>query len=116
MDAQRTHGNMELGKHAAECVFIWTRCISKLCAAIEHLCCSWQVDLCNKGKKYEELQWVNKEYGWTWIVLKIKRRAFIITDIYHREPKIIYAALGRLTGQVKVASYNHESSHKFSSA
>eukprot|EP01018_Ginkgo_biloba_P036306 Gb_38750 [translate_table: standard] len=106
LSACRIHGNMELGKRAAEC-------LSKL----EPLNAASYVLLSNiysaagrwddaaKMRKMMKDMGVKKNPGCSWIKVKNKLHVFAVEDRSHPETEEIYATLGRLDLQIKEAGY-----------
>eukprot|EP01018_Ginkgo_biloba_P029573 Gb_20749 [translate_table: standard] len=106
LGACRIHGNMDLGKRAAEWVLELEPqdpasyvLLSNIYAAAAR----WDDVTKVRNTMYE--RGVRKEPGCSWIELKSRWHAFVIGDTSHPEAEMIYAELDRLTAQMKMAGY-----------
>jgi hypothetical protein len=106
LGACRIHGNVELGQHAAECLF-----------ALEphnpapYVLLSNMYAAAGRWKEVTRLRvlmkerGIKKEPGCSWIEVKNRVHAFLVGDKSHPETEKIYAMLGRLAEQMKEAGY-----------
>eukprot|EP01018_Ginkgo_biloba_P029684 Gb_04091 [translate_table: standard] len=106
LGACRTYGNVELGKHAAECILALEPedaaayvLLSNIYAAAGR----WD-DVANVRKMMKENR-VKKEPGCSWIELKGRLHKFVVRDKSHPQTKKIYKKLEELTEQMKEAGY-----------
>eukprot|EP01018_Ginkgo_biloba_P037964 Gb_20910 [translate_table: standard] len=106
LGACRIHGNMELGKHAAEHILLLEPkdaaayvLLSNIYAAVG----CW-ADVANLRKLMKDRQ-VEKEPGCSWIQIKNKVHAFVVSDRSHPQTEEIYSKLAELTRQMKAAGY-----------
>eukprot|EP01018_Ginkgo_biloba_P030838 Gb_14966 [translate_table: standard] len=106
LGACRIHGNMELGKHAAECLIELEPqnaapyvMLSNIYAAVGR----W--DDAIKMRTMMKDRGVKKEPGCSWIEVKNRVHAFLVEDRSHPKTEDIYATLEALAGQTKEAGY-----------
>eukprot|EP01018_Ginkgo_biloba_P008643 Gb_28762 [translate_table: standard] len=106
LGACRIHGNMELGKHAAECVFELEPqdnatyvLLSNIYAAVCRWDDVWMVRKMMKDKG------VKKEPGLSWIEVKNEMHVFVAGDKSHPQMDEIHVILETLTRQMKEAGY-----------
>eukprot|EP01018_Ginkgo_biloba_P010984 Gb_29028 [translate_table: standard] len=106
LGASRIHGNMELGKRAAEHIFKLEPenagmyvLLSNMYAAVGR----W--DDVTKLRVMMKDRGVKKEPGCSWIEVKNSVHAFLVGDKSHPQIEKIYAKLGRLAEQMRAAGY-----------
>eukprot|EP01018_Ginkgo_biloba_P022430 Gb_00259 [translate_table: standard] len=106
LGACRIHGNIELGKHAAECILELEpqdRATYVLLSNIYAALGRW--DDVAKVRKMMKDRGVKKEQGLSWIEVKNRVHTFSVQDRSHPQTEEIYAKLEELTGQMREAGY-----------
>eukprot|EP01018_Ginkgo_biloba_P034481 Gb_05488 [translate_table: standard] len=104
--ACRIHGNMDLGKRAAEGLLELDSendATYVLLANIYAAGGRW--DDVAKVRKLMKDKRVKKNPGWSWIEIKNKVHTFTVEDRTHPQTSEIYTTLERLAGQMKAAGY-----------
>eukprot|EP01018_Ginkgo_biloba_P040301 Gb_16664 [translate_table: standard] len=106
LGACRVHSNIELGGHAAECLFQlepqnagYYVIVSNIYAAA----CMW--DAVVKVRNMMKDRGVKKRPGCSWIEVKNKVHAFVVGDRSHPQTEKIYAKIESLAWQMKAAGY-----------
>jgi pentatricopeptide repeat protein len=106
LSACRVHGNMELGKCAAESLFELepeNPAIYVLLSNIYAAAGRWddvaKIRTLMKGRQ------VKKKPGCSWIIVKNKVHTFVVEDRSHPQTTEVYARLDRLAEQMKEAGY-----------
>eukprot|EP01018_Ginkgo_biloba_P026983 Gb_37624 [translate_table: standard] len=102
----RLHGNMELGKQAAESLIAAEPHNSATYVLLSNIYASagmW--DDVKKVRQMMKDRGVKKETGYSWIEIKNKVHAFIAGDRSHPQTEKIYAKLEQLTGQIRETGY-----------
>eukprot|EP01018_Ginkgo_biloba_P011645 Gb_37070 [translate_table: standard] len=106
LGACRIHGNMELGKRAAECLLELEPqnpaayvLLSNICSAAG----SW--DEAAKVRKMMNERGVKKEPGLSWIEINNKVHTFVARDRLHPQTQQIYEKLEELTVSLKETGY-----------
>eukprot|EP01018_Ginkgo_biloba_P007965 Gb_22613 [translate_table: standard] len=106
LGACRVHGNIELGKRAAEFLFeLKPECTGThvLLANINAAAGRW-VDAANVRQMMKN-KGLKKEPGRTWIEVKNRVHIFVADDRSHPQTKEIYAMLDRLVEQMEEAGF-----------
>jgi pentatricopeptide repeat protein len=106
LGACRIHGNMELGKYAAECLFKLEPHSAGpyvLLSNIYSAAGMWEDAA--KIRKLMKQRGVTKKPGYSWIEVNNKVHTFCVADRSNPESEEIYATLERLTEQIKQAGY-----------
>eukprot|EP01018_Ginkgo_biloba_P035646 Gb_29801 [translate_table: standard] len=106
LSACRIHGNIELGKRAAECLFDLETKDSGLYALLSNIYATggrW--DDVAKVRKMMKERGVKKNPGCSWIEVKNRVHAFVVNDKSHPQTEEIYATLEALAWQMKQAGY-----------
>eukprot|EP01018_Ginkgo_biloba_P022114 Gb_05939 [translate_table: standard] len=104
--ACRIHGNMELGKHAAEHVLDLEPHNDATYVLLSNMYAAagcW--DDVARVRKMMKAKVVKKEPGLSWIEVKDRVHSFVVGDRSHPQTEKIYAKLERLTRQMKRAGY-----------
>ncbi|XP_057828703.2 pentatricopeptide repeat-containing protein At2g27610 [Cryptomeria japonica] len=106
LGACRIHGNLELGKHAAECILALEpedTATYVLLSNIYAVLGRWE-DVA-KVRKLMKAKGLRKEQGLSWIEVKDKVHTFGVQDRSHPQTDEIYLKLEELTGQIKKIGY-----------
>eukprot|EP01018_Ginkgo_biloba_P003052 Gb_20350 [translate_table: standard] len=106
LSACRIHGNIELGKRAAEHILELKQQIVATYVLLSNMYAAagmWG-DVAKVRKSMKD-RGVKKEPGCSWIEFKNKRHTFFTGDRSHPQNDEIYAMLERLSGQMKEAGY-----------
>lgn len=106
LGACRIYGNLELGKHAAECIIRLEPeddaayvLLSNIYASLD------QWDCVEKVRNMMESRGLKKKIGQSWIEVKNKLHSFAARDESHPQTKEIYEKLVELNRQMKAAGY-----------
>eukprot|EP01018_Ginkgo_biloba_P013032 Gb_17734 [translate_table: standard] len=100
------YGNIELGKHAAECIFeLEPRDASAYVLLSNLYAAAGRWDDREKVRKMMEERGLKKVTGRSWIEVKNRVHTFIARDRSHPKVDEIYAKLEELAGQMKEAGY-----------
>eukprot|EP01018_Ginkgo_biloba_P006827 Gb_25737 [translate_table: standard] len=106
LGACRMHGNMELGKLAAEKLFEMDPQNSGTHVLLSNIyAAAGRWDDVAKVRKMMKDRGVKKETGRSWIEVKNKVNTFVSDDTIHPQTEEIYAKLKTLTGQMEQAGY-----------
>eukprot|EP00253_Pinus_taeda_P001206 PITA_01206 len=106
LSACRVHGNVELGKHAAEHILELEPQDSAAYVLLSNIySAAGQWDDRAKVRKLMEDRRVKKETGYTWIEVNGKVHTFVARDRSHSHTTEIYSMLEQLYGQMKGAGY-----------
>eukprot|EP01018_Ginkgo_biloba_P022446 Gb_27176 [translate_table: standard] len=106
LGACRIHGNLELGKRAAECALELEPDDAATYVLLSNMfAAAGMRDDATKVRKMMRDRGVRKEPGQSWIEVKDKVHAFVVGDRIHPQTDEIYAKLQSLTWQMKVAGY-----------
>eukprot|EP01018_Ginkgo_biloba_P019308 Gb_12426 [translate_table: standard] len=106
LGACRVYSNMELGKHAAECLIELKPQSSSTYVVLSNIYAAvgrW--DDASKVRKLMEERGVKKEVGCSWIEIKENVHAFHTGDKSHPQMEEIDATLEVLTGKMKEVGY-----------
>ncbi|XP_057822921.2 pentatricopeptide repeat-containing protein At1g11290, chloroplastic isoform X2 [Cryptomeria japonica] len=106
LSACRTHGNIKLGKRAAEQLLELEPKESAPYVLLSNIYAMenrW--DDVSKVRKMMKDRGVAKEPGQSWIVVKEKVHAFYVEDTSHPQTEEIYTKLEELSGQIADAGY-----------
>ncbi|KAK7822492.1 pentatricopeptide repeat-containing protein [Quercus suber] len=98
----RIHGNIELGRKAAECLIELEPQSSApyvLLSSIYAVLGRWE--LVEKVRKLMDERQVRKERAVSWIEIENKVNAFTVADRFHPLKEVIYSVLEHLTGQME---------------
>eukprot|EP01018_Ginkgo_biloba_P018941 Gb_33115 [translate_table: standard] len=106
LGACRIHNNVEIGKHAAECLFeLEPQNAARYVLLSNIYAAAGRWDDVEKVRKMMKERGVNKKPGCSWIEVKSRVHAFITEDTSHSQVEEIYATLERLGGLMKEAGY-----------
>eukprot|EP01018_Ginkgo_biloba_P036720 Gb_30661 [translate_table: standard] len=106
LGACRNHGNMELGKHAAECLLELEPHEDAAYVLLSNIYAAHGMwDDRAKVRKLMRDKGLRKEPGCSWIEVKKMVHAFIVEDRSHPQTQEIYAKLDELMGQMKAVGY-----------
>eukprot|EP01018_Ginkgo_biloba_P012654 Gb_23605 [translate_table: standard] len=106
LGACRVHGNMELGKRAAECILELEPQDSAAYVLLSNIYgAAGKWDDRAKVRKLMEDRGLKKETGYSWIEVDRKVHTFIARDRSHSQTVEIYAKLEQLTEQMKDLGY-----------
>eukprot|EP01018_Ginkgo_biloba_P012655 Gb_23604 [translate_table: standard] len=106
LGACRVHGNLELGKHAAQCILELEPEDSATYVLLSNIYgAAGQWEDSAKVRKLMDDREVKKEAGYSWIVVKNGVHTFIARDRSHPQTAEIYAKLEQLNVQMKEAGY-----------
>eukprot|EP01018_Ginkgo_biloba_P032396 Gb_27797 [translate_table: standard] len=106
LGACRIHGNMELGKHAAEChIELEPQNAAPYVVLSNIYAAAGMWDDVAKTREMMTERGVKKKPGCSWIRIKNTVHAFVIEDNSHPQSEEIYATLDTLAGQIKDAGY-----------
>eukprot|EP01018_Ginkgo_biloba_P033989 Gb_34779 [translate_table: standard] len=104
--ACRIHGNMDIGKRAAECLFELEPQNSSTYVLLSNIyAAAGRWDDAAKVRKMMKVRGVIKKPGCTWIEVKNRVHSFVAEDRSHPQTEEIYATLERLAGLMKAAGY-----------
>eukprot|EP01018_Ginkgo_biloba_P010582 Gb_16515 [translate_table: standard] len=106
LGASRIHGNMEVGKHAAECLLELEPHDSSTYVLLSNIYAAanrW--DDVARVRKMMKDRGVKKEPGRSWIDVNNRVHRFVADDRSHPQAEKIYAMLERLSEQMKNAGY-----------
>eukprot|EP01018_Ginkgo_biloba_P036698 Gb_40436 [translate_table: standard] len=106
LSASRVHGNMQLGKHAAEFLFELepeNPAIYVLLSNIYAVAGRW--DDVAKVRKLMKDRGVKKKPGCSWIMVKNKAHVFVVDNRSHPQTEVVYSLLDRLAQQMEEAGY-----------
>jgi pentatricopeptide repeat protein len=106
LSACKIHGNMKLGKHAAEKLLELEPQESAPYVLLSNIYASesrW--DDAARVRKMMKDRGIVKEPGQSWIVVQNKVHAFYVEDRLHPQTEEIYATLEELTAQIEAAGY-----------
>ncbi|XP_057850972.2 pentatricopeptide repeat-containing protein At2g27610 [Cryptomeria japonica] len=106
LGACRVYGNMELGRHAAECILELEPHDSAAYVLLSNIySAAGMWDDREKVRKLMEDRGVKKVTGYTWIEVNNKVHTFVAKDRSHSQTTEIYSKLKQLAGQMKEAGY-----------
>eukprot|EP01018_Ginkgo_biloba_P039326 Gb_30732 [translate_table: standard] len=106
LGACRIHGNMELGKHAAECLLALEPQNSATYVLLSNIyAAAGRWDDVASVRKSMKVRDVKKKPGCSWIEVKNRVHAFLVEDRSHPQTEEIYAMLERLAEQMVEAGY-----------
>eukprot|EP01018_Ginkgo_biloba_P022102 Gb_10152 [translate_table: standard] len=106
LGACRVHGNVDIGKHAAERVIeLEPENVATYVLLSNIYAAAGRWDDVAKVRSMMKDRRVKKEPGLSWIEVQSKVHAFVAGDESHPQSKEIYEKLERLTGQMKEAGY-----------
>jgi pentatricopeptide repeat protein len=106
LGACRVHGNIELGKLAAEYALELEPQDSATYVLLSNMfAAAGMWDEAENVRKLMRARKVKKEPGQSWIEIKNKMHTFIVGDRFHPQTEEIYAKLETLTCQMKGAGY-----------
>eukprot|EP01018_Ginkgo_biloba_P005621 Gb_23018 [translate_table: standard] len=106
LGACRVHGNMELGKRAAERLFELEPQNAATYVQLSHIyAAAGRWDEVAKLRKLIKERGVKKDPGCSWIEVKNRVHAFVLEDRSHPQTEEIYTALEELAKQMKEAGY-----------
>eukprot|EP01018_Ginkgo_biloba_P007202 Gb_06523 [translate_table: standard] len=106
LGACRIHGNMDLGRHAAECLLELEPEDTAIYVLLSNIYAAhgrWG-DVANVRKMMKD-QGVKKDPGCSWIVVKKKVHTFVVEDRSHPQTKEIYAMLDEVMRKIKDVGY-----------
>eukprot|EP01018_Ginkgo_biloba_P002567 Gb_33719 [translate_table: standard] len=106
LGACRIHGNIELGKRAAECLFKLEPENPATYVTLANIYAAagrWE-DVARVRKMMED-RGVKKKPGRSWIEVKDRVHSFLVGDRSHPQTEDIHAILERLAGQMKEEGY-----------
>eukprot|EP01018_Ginkgo_biloba_P004814 Gb_18728 [translate_table: standard] len=106
LGACRVHGNIEIGKRAAKCLYQLEpedAATYVLLSNIYAAAGQWD-DVANARKMMKDWR-IKKEPGYSWIEVKNRVHVFVVEDKSHPQSKDIYAKLEELTGKMKESGY-----------
>ncbi|XP_057847319.2 pentatricopeptide repeat-containing protein At2g13600 isoform X2 [Cryptomeria japonica] len=106
LGACKIHANMELGKFAAEHLFVLEPQNAAAYVALSNLCAMvnrW--DEVAKVRILMRQRGIKKKPGCSWIEIKNRVHTFIVGDRSHSQTEKIYALLASLHRQMKAAGY-----------
>ncbi|XP_011628845.1 pentatricopeptide repeat-containing protein At3g24000, mitochondrial-like [Amborella trichopoda] len=106
LGASRIHGNFELGRKAAEMLFILEPEKSGTHVLLANMYAAWGMwDKVRQVRRMMKDSKVKKEPGMSWIEVKDKVHAFIVGDRSHSRTEEIYAKLDELGLLMSKAGY-----------
>lgn len=106
LGACRIHGNIDLGKHAAECLLeLEPQEAANYVLLSNMYALAGQWDDVSRVRKMMKDRQVTKEAGCSWIEIKNKVHTFYVRDMSQPLTKEIYAKLDELTLQMKQIGY-----------
>eukprot|EP01018_Ginkgo_biloba_P027869 Gb_30918 [translate_table: standard] len=106
LGACRTHGNMELGKHAAEHILELEPEDPAMYVLLSNIyAAAGRWDDVEKVRKMMIDRGVKKEPGCSWIEINNRVHTFLVSDRSHSQTQQIYAKLEELTKQIKQVGY-----------
>eukprot|EP01018_Ginkgo_biloba_P009691 Gb_04616 [translate_table: standard] len=106
LGACRVHGNIDLGKRAAECLLeIEPQDATTYVLLSNIYAAAGRWDDVSKMREMMKYRGVKKEPGCSWIEVRKKVHVFVVEDRSHPESEEIYARLEELIGQMKAAGY-----------
>eukprot|EP01018_Ginkgo_biloba_P000568 Gb_34520 [translate_table: standard] len=106
LGACRIHGNMALGKRAAECLFkLEPQSAGPYILLSNIYSAAGRWDDAAKVRKVMKERGVTKRPGFSWIEVNNRVHTFFVGDRSNPEAEEIYATLERLSGQMKAAGY-----------
>eukprot|EP01018_Ginkgo_biloba_P010381 Gb_31374 [translate_table: standard] len=106
LGACRIHGNIDLAKHAAECLLELEPEDDATYVLLSNVyAAAGKWDDVVKVRKMMKDRGVIKEQGRSWIVVKNKVHTFVVRDKSHPETEKIYAKLDKLIVQLEEAGY-----------
>eukprot|EP01018_Ginkgo_biloba_P000563 Gb_27437 [translate_table: standard] len=106
LSACRIHGNMELGKHVAECILQSEPHDPAAYVLLSNIYAAAGVwDGVAKVRKLMEDRGVRKKPGFSWIEVKNRVHKFIARDRSHPQTEEIYAKLEELIREMKATEY-----------
>eukprot|EP01018_Ginkgo_biloba_P022100 Gb_10157 [translate_table: standard] len=104
--ACRIHGNVELGKQAARCALELEPQDDATYVLLSNIyAAAGKWDDVSQVRNMMKNRGVKKEPGTSWIEIKNKVHAFVVSDRSHPQMEEIFALLERLTEQIKGAGY-----------
>eukprot|EP01018_Ginkgo_biloba_P006943 Gb_37396 [translate_table: standard] len=106
LGASRIHGNIEMGKRAAEHVLDFKLLDAGPYVLLSNIyAAAGRWDDANRVRKLMEDRQVKKQPGCSWIEVKNKMHSFVVGDRSHPQEEEIYNVLEKLAGQMKEAGY-----------
>ncbi|XP_057839795.2 pentatricopeptide repeat-containing protein At2g22070 [Cryptomeria japonica] len=106
LGACRMHGNIELGKHAAECLFeLEPQNAAKYVLLANIYAATGRWDDVAKVRKLMKDRGVKKRPGCSWIEVKNRVHVFVVDDKSHPQTDKIYLTLEGLVKQMEMAGY-----------
>eukprot|EP01018_Ginkgo_biloba_P031727 Gb_14403 [translate_table: standard] len=104
--ACRVHTNIEIGEHAAECLFeLHPKSVAPYVLLSNIYAAAGRWDDIEKVRKMMKDRRVKKNPACSWIEVNRQVSAFVCGDRSHPQTHKIYAKLERLSGQMKAAGY-----------
>jgi pentatricopeptide repeat protein len=106
LGACRLYGNIDLGKHAAECLFqLEPHNAAKYVLLSNIYAAAGRWDDVAKVRKIMKDRGVQKQPGCSWIEVKNKVHTFMVEDKSHPQTEEIYSTLEELARQMEAAGY-----------